>query len=827
MNLGGTANILRPNVDGVFLLQKNRKEVEKMLGKKYKASETEAKWKKYWDEKEIYKFDEGKSEVVFSIDTPPPTVSGKLHIGHIFSYTQAEMIARFKRMQGYNVYYPFAFDDNGLPTERLVEKDLKINAKDMSREEFTKKCYQVITGYEEEFKHLWKSLGISCDWSLCYETISPMVQRISQRSFLDLLKKKKAYREESPVLYCTNCETSIAQAEVETLEKDTTFNYIKFQCDDETLEIATTRPELLYSCQAIFIHPSDEKNKHLIGKLAKVPLYDFEVKIMADKDVDMSKGSGMVMCCTFGDSKDLEWYKRYAFEYKKTIEANGFINSEVPLIASMHIKKARKLILELLEKESLLLDKKTITHTVSIHERCSTEIEIIPSMQWFIDVLSIKKELISLADDINWYPSHMKNRYINWVENLKWDWCISRQRYFGVPLPIWYCKNCGEIKTCDESELPINPLTTSPKTSCSCGCKDFDPEKDVMDTWATSSVTPLINARWKEDNEKEYLMPMGLRTQAHEIIRTWTFYTIVKSYYHLGQIPWKDIMLCGFVLARKGEKISKSKGNSKIEPMKLISAHSADEVRYWAASAKLGTDTTFAEEDLKISRRFITKLWNASKFSLMHLEDYNFNKPKKLLVQDKWILDKARRTLNELEGLLNKYEVGRARNVLDDFFWKDYCDNYLELVKDRVYKPELHGYDERLSGQYAIYNTLLIILKAYSVFTPYITEEIYHSYFTKTEKEQSIHLTKWNTADIFNYDTSGIEEIIKLILTEVRKYKSDMSMSMKDEINELSIYLTDSIKENIKEMLLDIKTTTHSRKINLINNERIKVLINE
>ncbi|QOR35435.1 valine--tRNA ligase [Clostridium sp. 'deep sea'] len=796
-----------------------------MLEKKYKPMITEVALREFWENEDVYKFNINENnKEIYSIDTPPPTVSGKLHIGHIFSYTQAEMIARYKRMRGFNVFYPFGFDDNGLPTERLVENEHKVKASELKRSEFTKLCLNTVDYYENEFKELWQSLGFSCDWNLLYRTISPECQRISQKSFIDLYHKNKAYIEESPVLYCTNCQTSIAQAELETQELSSSFNHVKFMVESKAISIATTRPELLNSCLAILINPSDNKHSYLIGKKALVPLYGFEVPIIADEDVDINKGSGMVMFCTFGDTQDLEWFKKYDFSYKKTITKKGFIADNVAFIGGLHVKKARKKIIELLEEHGLLIKTEKIKHNVSVHERCSHEIEIIPSEQWYIDIMSSKDEFIKIADKINWNPSYMKARYLSWVNNLKWNWCISRQRYFGVPFPVWYCKNCGKVKIAKNEELPVNPQETNPSEACECGSTSFIPETAVLDTWATSSVTPLINAKWGEKNSiVNKLLPMSMRTQAHEIIRTWAFYTIVKSYYHFGVIPWKDVMICGFVLARKGEKIGKSKNNSSYKPKTLIATHSADSVRYWAASAKLGTDTTFSEQDLKLSKRFITKLWNAAKFSLMHLGDFEVGKDVRLLKQDQWILDKLNKTLNTAAGYLDNYEIGLARNTLDEFFWKDYCDNYLELVKDRLYKPQLYGAENRESAQQAVYLTLLAILKSYAIFTPFITEKIYKSYFEQYEQCKSIHLLQWNFSNNENNQSLLFGECLKEVLTAVRKFKSENVLSMKDKIDCLTITIPSEIKALFREVLPDLYSTTHAQQIYL--NEGTRLII--
>ncbi len=791
-----------------------------MLAKKYKPNQEEEKWRQMWKETGLYTYDPDHPGDLYAIDTPPPTVSGSLHIGHIFSYTQAEMIARYKRSRGYKVFYPFGFDDNGLPTERLVENQRKIRAKDLPRSVFRAACEETATSYEKEFTNLWGQLGFSCDWDLAYQTIAPKTQRISQRALIDLIDQGRAYREESPVLYCTHCETSIAQAELESKEADTTFNTLIFTLeggDDQKIEIATTRPELLHSCKAIFIHPDDPRFGHLAGQKARVPLYDFTVPIMTDDQVDMDKGTGAVMCCTFGDTMDLEWFKTHGFTYTKTIDADGMIAQNVAFIGGQHVKKARKTMIGLLQDAGLLTTSQAITHALSVHERCGQEIEILPSKQWYIDLLSEKDKLLALADEINWYPSQMKNRYTTWVDNLKWNWCISRQRYFGVPFPLWYCQDCGAIKIAEDHELPINPLERNPSSPCSCGSTQFTPESAILDTWATSSITPLINSHWgEEDDCTEDLLPMAIRTQAHEIIRTWAFYTIARTYFHLGKLPWKDIMICGFVLARKGEKISKSKKNAKEEPSQLVAIHSADSLRYWAASAKLGTDTTFAEEDLKISKRFLTKLWNAAKFSIMHLTDFDPSAPRPdLLPQDQWLLARLEETKAQVAKHMDQYEVGLGRTALDEFFWKDYCDHHLELVKDRLYKPDLHGHAQRLSGQYALYHGLLDLLKLYGPFIPFITETLYQAFYRPYVGQDSIHRLTWDTGGKSDQGLGDFGLALKRILSQARRMKTENALSLKDPLSAMAIQAPAQWLPRLEAARSDLAAATHCQAIHL------------
>lgn len=800
-----------------------------MLSKKYNSFETENKWQEYWQQNNIYRYDFNSDIEKFSIDTPPPTISGSLHIGHIFSYTQAEIIARFQRMQGKNVFYPLGFDDNGLPTERLVEKEFDITGASISRSEFTEKCLKTTKKYEEDFKKLWLSMGFSVDWSLKYETINPRIQKISQKSFLDMAKIGKAYIKEAPVLWCTTCQTSIAQAELESGDKETTFNYISFISEGKKLIVATTRPEMLYGCVCLFINPEDERYKNYIGKKAIVPLYNYEIPILSDEKVSLEKGTGIVMCATFGDTTDVEWYEKHKLLYKKVIEANGRISDKVPLIGGLKVLKGREKIIELLKAEELLIKSEVITHTVSTHERCGKPIEIIPSKQWYIDILTEKERYLKAADEMNWYPAYMKNKYTTWVENLKWDWCISRQRFFGVPFPIWYCSKCGKTIFAKEEELPINPMETKPSEPCSCGSTEFIPETAVFDTWATSSLTPLINSKWnsKEDLTNE-LIPMGMRTQAHEIIRTWAFYTIVKSLFHLGRIPWKDIMICGFVLAKKGEKISKSKNNAPTSPKELIQKHSADALRYWAAGAKLGTDTMFSEEELKISKRFLNKLWNAANFCIIQLEGYDRTEPEEILPIDQWIIERIKILEETVTENLNKYEIGLAKHEIDEFFWNDFCDNYLEIIKDRLYKPEIHGTKEKISGQYALYNVLLEILKLYAIYVPHITEEIYQAYYKQFEGAVSIHKMEWNMK-VKNKKEEIISfgEDIKKIIGEVRKYKSERNLSLKEEINLLKIYISKDQYSNFEKSSKDIKACTWADEVQFLISDKFKVEINK
>lgn len=791
-----------------------------MLEKKYNPGQVEKYWQDYWLENGVFRFDPNAPGEVYSIDTPPPTLSGALHIGHVYSYTQAEIIARYKRMRGFNVFYPFGFDDNGLPTERLVEKENGVKGSDMSREDFNSLCMETVQKYHQQFRDLLNSLGFSVDWNLAYSTISPEAQRISQRSFLDLYNKGKVYRKESPALWCPECLTAIAQAELESREKETTFNYMNFIIGEKALQIATTRPELLAACVAVMVHPDDERYQGLVGQEAQVPLYTFLVPVIADEAVDKDKGTGAVMVCTFGDQQDLHWWRQHQLPLKQILGPDGRVTEDIEHIAGMSVAKARATIIQLLQDKDLLIKQQELEHSVAVHERCGKPVEFYSTHQWFISVLPHKEEILAAGEKVTWYPQFMKQRFRDWVENLQWDWCISRQRFFGVPFPVWYCQDCGSVVLPEDSELPVNPLSIVPSRGCVCGGR-LEPETDVMDTWATSATTPLINARWgEEDDRSGKLLPMSMRTQAHEIIRTWAFYTIAKSIFHRQEIPWQDIMICGFVLAKKGEKISKSKGNAADTPQGLVEHHSADVLRYWAANARLGSDIAFSERELAAGKKVTVKLWNASKFTLMHLEDYQWQPGQVSEVLDQWMLGRLAEVQQTMSDQLDRYEVGLARETLERFFWNDFCDNYLELVKDRLYNPDRRGQSQRLSAQSTLYQVLKELLKMFSIFLPHITEEIYMKGLQG--KELSLHLTQWGEFEDIPAISFPGEDFFE-ILSEIRKGKSTQGLSLATPVKKLTITGDSKTLDKIALAQGDLAAASKAEVIEFVQGDQLSV----
>ncbi len=783
------------------------------MSERYDPKAAEKKWIAYWESEKIYAFKPEAKGEVYSIDTPPPTVSGKMHIGHAFSYTQQDIIARYKRLRGFSVFYPFGTDDNGLPTERLVEKMKNVKGAQMDRQEFIKLCEATLKEIKPAFIADWKSIGMSCDFDLTYSTISPHCQKISQWSFLDLHKKDRAYRKEAPALWCPLCGTAISQVECRDEEKSSTFNDIVFTVDGKELVIATTRPEMLPACVAIFAHPTDDRYKKLFGKKAKVPLFDFEVPIMADERADPEKGTGIVMCCTFGDQTDMEWYRAHKLPLKQALGKDGIMTALAGKYAGMIIPKARKLILADLKEAGLLKSQKPITHPVKVHERCGTDIEIINSKQWFIKYMDLKDDLLAWGAELGWHPQFMKHRYDNWVKGLQWDWLISRQRFFGVPFPVWYCAKCDNPVFADENALPVDPLKDkAPVKACpKCKHDKFIGEKDVLDTWATSSMTPQLAIQLVPEKYRAKLFPMSLRPQAHEIISFWLFNTLVKSRLHYKKNPWKDVVLSGFVTDPLGEKMSKSKGNV-VDPQSVLAKYSADAMRMWAGSSKLGEDVAYQEKELVAGDKFVTKFWNAAKFAAMHLKDLDLKKLMKkepTAALDQWIQHRLAVTIEQATEAFDAYEYSRAKTLIEQFFWKDFCDNYLELSKSRVYDAKKA--DDKESAQIMIARCLSALVRLFAPFTPFITEELYHDYLHAHEGFASVHTGGWPSVPKKYEKSDKIGAVVIEALAAVRKHKSEKKISMKAPIKKLII----ESDVDITPALEDLKATTSSEAIEL------------
>lgn len=770
------------------------------MEKRYDHLTCESNAQQKWEAEKTYAMENNPGKI-FSIDTPPPTVSGTLHIGHIFSYTQTDVIARYKRMNGFSVFYPFGFDDNGLPTERYVEKKRNVRGHEMSRSDFIALCIEESLDAAQTFKKLWQKMGLSADWNYVYSTISDQARKISQESFIELYKKNYVYRKQEPALYCTTCRTSVAQAELDDQELPSFFNDITFKdSDGNDLTIATTRPELLPACVAVLYHPSDMRYGHLKGKKAIVPLFGQSVPLLEDDLVNPEKGSGLVMVCTFGDKTDVIWYNKHNLPYRQVIGLNGKCTELAGFLKDLKVAEARTAVIEKLRENNLLTNQKAITHSVNVHERCKKEIEFTVLPQWFIAILPHKQKFLDMGDAINWHPAFMKSRYNDWVENLAWDWGISRQRFYGIPFPAWHCQDCNKILLARADQLPVDPQETPYEGNCECGSTNIKPDTDVMDTWNTSSLTPYIcygllaqnKSNIFTDNEVSNFIPMSMRPQAHDIIRTWAFDTIVKTWMHHGTTPWKDIVISGHVLSDKGKgKISKKDGTA-MDPMLLLEKYPADAIRYWTATGRLGQDMMFSEEQLKIGQKLITKLWNAFCFAEPHLESFSKTQiaPKEIGAINKWLLHTISACFTKYQYYFEQQEFGLALDSIEQFFWNDYCDNYVELIKNQLFNPDQYKAEEVEATRWTLYHAGLRILQLYAPYLPHVTETLYQEFYQKHEAISSIHQTRYQDVQIpyvFENEADVINSVIT-VTAQVRKLKSEKQLSLKTPIGIMKIF---------------------------------------
>jgi len=754
--------------------------------KHYDPQDVEHKICKMWQKLDVYRYDPESTKACFSVDTPPPYVSAEhLHVGHVMSYTQPEIIVRYKRMRGYNVFYPMGFDDNGLPTERYVERKYDVDPKETDRRTFIDLCLRETAEGARVYRQLWDRLGISVDWSLSYSTIDERSRRTAQKSFLELINAGLIDRRDEPIQWCYKCKTSLAQADVDTIEENTDLHDITFDGPDgASLIISTTRPELLPACVALYAHPKDERYTDLIGRKSRVPLFDHEVPIFTHPDVDRSYGSGLMMVCTWGDAEDVTKWREDNLGTRLILDNNGRLNQCGRQFSSLSLKKARGAILQVLSEKSLLISSRRISHLLGVHERCGEPVEFSQSEQWFIRLLDHKEEFLRRGEELNWYPTFMKARYDEWVKGLKWDWCISRQRHYGVPFPVWYCELCGKPQFAPESQLPVDPMrdAPSPGTTCECGCDSFVGESDVMDTWMTSSLTPLINARWAEhgfgeDNHFAKVYPQSLRVQAFEIIRTWLFYTIVKSHYHTDSLPWHDVMISGWGLDARGKKISKRYGNF-VDPLKTIDKYSADAIRYWAAGATLGHDLRYHEGNLRDGTRLVNKLWNAARLSLQYLYDGQEDplplKRGKPALVDRWILSRLAATVKTATDALDQYNYSYALQTIEMFFFQEFCDNYLEIIKPRFRKASQYSSGEVEAARMTLHQVLFGVIRLFAPFVPFITEEIYQHLFRAYGGPASIHVADWPVSEELSRDTEAEAEgqLLIQVLTGIRRWKT-------------------------------------------------------
>ncbi|MFA9516424.1 valine--tRNA ligase [Halopenitus sp. H-Gu1] len=769
----------------------------------YDPDAAEARWQRRWVENETFAYPEAQadSDTAFAIDTPPPTVSGNLHWGHVYGSILQDIVARFHRMNGSDVLFPFGYDDNGIASERLAERELGIRHQDFERREFQRKCREVCREYETDFTEKMQGVGLSIDWTNTYRTISPEVQRISQLSFIDLYEKDREYRQEAPAIWCPECETAISQVETEDDERDSHFHDIAFEvveADPERSDydadspdeftISTTRPELLPACVAVFVHPDDEENEALVGTHARIPIFGQEVPILEDERVDMETGSGIVMCCTFGDQTDIEWYQAHDLPLRVAIDESGHLTEEAGPYEGMHSSEAREAIVSDLEDEGALLDRRAITHTVNVHERCGVGVEFLVTEQWYVEVLDKIDEYLEAGRKMEWFPEKMFTRYQHWVEGLQWDWCISRQRSSGIPFPVWYCAECDAEVIADKTDLPVDPLSDNPPVDVcpECGHDEFIPEDDVLDTWATSSLTPLINAGWDWDADAgEFTMdrpeiyPMDVRPQGHDIISFWLFHTVIKCYEHTGEVPFESTMINGMVLDENREKMSKSKGNV-VEPDTVMDQFPVDAARFWAAGSAIGDDLPYQEKGLRAGEKLIRKLWNASKLVESLAPDPYPDEPDDLEELDRWLLAEIDREIERLTTRLENREFSKARDGLRTFFWGTFCDDYLEIAKQR----------EDASAEYTLRTAHRRFVKLFAPFLAHVSEEIWHAEYAAGadgEAAESVHLSEWPEPLGLSADHDA-GELAMAVVGALRKYKSAEQLPLNAPLEVVEVY---------------------------------------
>ncbi len=810
---------------------------------KYKFSDSEKKWQQFWQKQGVYLWDRNETrDRTYVVDTPPPTVSGQLHIGHVYSYTHTDFIVRYQRMKGMNIFYPMGFDDNGLPTERLVEAKRKVRASSMNREEFIAICQDVVEVEEAKFHDLFNRIALSVDWNIEYRTISPISCKISQMSFLDLIQKEQIYRDSQPMLWDPVDQTALAQADIEDHEKTTFMNDIQFTTEDgKPIIIATTRPELLPACVAVLFHPDDTRYNKLAGKFAISPLFSVKVPLLADDMVDPVKGTGLVMCCTFGDQTDILWWRKHKLPTKIIFSKWGTIagiefddtcmdkekaEKFAMEIVGMKIIQAREKIIELLKNEGLLSSQTERIQTVKCAERSGSPLEILTTPQWFIKAVNHKDELAKRSNELNWHPYSMKIKLDSWIQGVSLDWCISRQRYFGVPFPVWYSKRRGEegkILLAKPEQLPVDPLRDLP---IGYAREEVEADKDVMDTWSTSSVSPQLSSHgiaqgFMVDQERHNaLFPADLRPQAHEILRTWAYYTLLKSHLHENTLPWKNIMISGWCLAEDRSKMSKSKGNVLV-PDALLEQFGADVVRYWSASSRLGADTAYSVDAMNNGKRLVNKLWNAAKFVSQHFDkipseyknvELSELKDKICCDFDKYFITRLSSLVSAATSEFEKYEYAGAMDHTEQFFWFLFCDNYLEITKTRAYDEENKNAAGALSARLTLYHSLKIILKLFAPFLPHITEELYQLLYTT---DDSIHRRgSWPVLDlVFNGVDKSSEQLIE-VLEMVRKVKAKDNLSIKAPISYIEIAGKKSLSDDL---ITDLQNVTSTMEIRFVS----------
>ncbi|MCX6778536.1 MAG: valine--tRNA ligase [Candidatus Micrarchaeota archaeon] len=774
----------------------------------------EAKWRDKWLADGTYNFDEkDEKRELYSLDTPPPFTSGDFHMGHVLSYAYFDFVARYKRMRGFNVYYPQGWDCQGFPTEVKVEAKYGRN---LPREEFRAKCVEWTGEYIKRMKGQMLSLGLSPDWRYEYRTMDQDYHRRVQYSLLKMYEQKLLYRAEHPVFWCPNCGSAIAKAETNEIERETVLSYLRFEVEGKELLIATTRPEYLHACVAVFVHPNDGRYNSLQGKEATTPLGK-KVPIMADPDVDKEFGTGVVMVCTFGDKTDVVWAYRHNLPIIKAMDQHGrLINAGK--YNGLKTAEARTKLLMDLDAEGKLARQEPLKQIIKVHDRCKKPVELLLSNQWFAKLKGFEEKIIDAGKSMKWVPEFTIQYFIDWARFVEWDWVISRQRVFGTPIPFWYCEKCGEILPAKYEELPANPPEMSEK-KCKCGGK-LTPETSTCDCCADSSITQLIISGWPDNSEfHARIYPISLRPQGTEIIRTWAFYTVYRCLMLTGKAPFRELLLNGNVLAPDGKKMSKSL-NNVIAPDSLVEKYSGDAVRQWAAlSGALAKDRPFIYKDVDFAQSFINKLWNASLFVETSTLDYDEGQPTELRAIDMWMLSRLAKTTKACTEAYENFDFHAAITAVYEFFWHEFCDHYLEAVKHRLYQPEKYGGAGKAAAQRVLRKVLLSSLKLLSPVVVFTTEEIYSHVFA--EKGESIHLSAWPPADENEIDEEAEKAgtALNSILSGIRRFKAENKMPLNAEISRAIIAMPEDLLAHLPEMEEEIKAVGRAKEISASKGE--------
>jgi len=748
----------------------------------YEWRESESKWQTRWKEWDIHRFDPDSTKEVFSIDNPPRYASGALHLGHAYGYTVIDFAARYKRLRGYNVFFPLCFDVNGTPVEVRVEKVKGIKAHDVPRQEFIKMCSEFAENYIGEMTKQFEILGESMDPSIYYQTDAIYYRRLTQISFIRMFKKGLVYKGHFPINWCTRCGTALADAEVDYEPRKTKLNYIKFREAGTNREIliATTRPELLCTCLLVAVHPEDASKADLVDKELVAPVFDRKVKVITDPKVDPDFGTGTVMICSIGDKDDLDWIMKYGLPLEKGIDESGRMTSLCGKYAGLTVTDARKAIIEDMKTAGFLVKQEDLDQNIGVCWRCHTPIEFLKVPQWFIRSVEFKSRVLEMVDKIVWKPEFMKIRIKDWVNSLAWDWVISRQRYFATAIPLWECDKCGDVILAEEKDCYVDPtVTPASSEQCKCGGK-YVGSPDVFDTWMDSSISPLYNTFWERDERMfKKLYPMTLRPQSHDIIRTWAYYTILREMLLIGEKPWTEVMIHGFIMSPDGTPMHASAGNT-IDPMPLLQKYGGDAMRYYASTCALGMDHAFKEQELVRGNRLATKAWNVMRLVGSACKSKPVP-PDSMHPIDGWILSKFGELVHRVEENNDAYTFDKSMALIEDFMWHEFADHYVELSKHRAYSEQDEG------ARFTLYTVGLGLLKMLSVFLPHVAEDAYQLNFKAHEAPVSIHISAWPAAPQGDKDNERKGEAVKEIVATVRAWKSSKGMSLNSEIGAVEV----------------------------------------